>query len=141
MPVIYTHQRPGPTTPHQSSTKLHPIYQALDSYNYTKALKLTAEGSGNNKGGGDNSDQWDIVRALRVHALERCGKVREALVLLWEILVVNVVLDDESDGDGSSSGANKPQEIWSELYSRIESLSTIEDIPDTGLVHPFIVVE
>ena len=130
MPVIYTHQRPGPTTPHQSSTKLHPIYQALDSYNYTKALKLTAEGSGggNNKGG-DDSDQWDIVRTLRVHALERCGKVRESLVLLWEILVVNVVFDDESEDDGSSSDvANKPQEIWSELYSRIESLSTIEDM-------------
>lgn len=135
MPVIYTHQRPGPTTPHQSSTKLHPIYQALDSYNYTKALKLTAEGGGggggNTKGGGDDSDKWDIVRALRVHALERCGKVRESLVLLWEILVVNVVFDDESDDDGSSD-ANKPQEIWSELYSRIESLSTIEDVISLG---------
>ena len=105
--------RPSPSTEQQSSQKLHPIYQALDAHNYTKALKLTSSSSSSNDHHNDDiTNQWDIVRALRVHALERCGKTREALVLLWEILVTNVVLsiddavDDEEEGSTMMSSSS-----------------------------------
>ena len=124
--------RPSPSTEQQSSQKLHPIYQALDAHNYTKALKLTSSSSSSNDHHNDDTtNQWDIVRALRVHALERCGKTREALVLLWEILVTNVVLsiddavDDEEEGRKTTKSS---KECWSELYQRIVSLSDVEDV-------------
>jgi len=63
---------------------------------------------------------WDIIRALRIHALERSGKVKESLILLWELLVSNVVLpiDDK----------RKVKDVWSELYQKIVSLSDVEDV-------------
>jgi len=105
--------RPSPPSEQVSSKRLHPIYQALDTHNYTKALKLTSPTS-------SSSTDWDIIRALRIHALERSGKVKESLVLLWELLVGNVVLrtDDKRD----------VKDIWSELYQKIVSLSDVEDV-------------
>ena len=122
--------RPSPSTEQQSSQKLHPIYQALDAHNYTKALKLTSSSSYDHHND-DVTNQWDIVRALRVHALERCGKTREALVLLWEILVTNVVLSDDDavdDEEGRKKKKKSSKECWSELYQRIVSLSDVEDV-------------
>ena len=105
--------RPSPPNDQVSSQKLHPIYQALDTHNYTKALKLTSPTS-------PSQVDWDIIRALRIHALERSGKVKESLILLWELLVSNVVLpiDDKRD----------VKEVWSELYQKIVSLSDVEDV-------------
>eukprot|EP01082_Thalassiosira_pseudonana_P003881 g2450.t1 g2450 contig12:143222-143500(-) len=37
-----TNVRPSPSNEQTSSKVLHPIYQALDSHNYSKAVKLTA---------------------------------------------------------------------------------------------------
>jgi hypothetical protein len=63
-------QRPGPPSEQLSSKILHPIYTAIDSHNYSKAVKLSSGGDG---------VHWDITKALRIHALERSGKKREAL--------------------------------------------------------------
>ena len=104
--------RPSPPSEQVSSKTLHPIYQALDTHNYTKALKLTAPSS--------NTVDWDIIRALRIHALERSGKVKESLILLWELLVGNVVLPTDDKRD--------VKDIWSELYQKIVSLSDVEDV-------------
>lgn len=60
-----------------------------------------------------------------MHALERSGKKREALVLLWEILVSNVVFVDTG---GNNDKEKDPKEVWVELYERIESLSDATDI-------------
>ena len=116
--------RPSPSTEQQSSQKLHPIYQALDTHNYTKALKLTSS----DNVGTNSSNQWDIIRALRVHALERCGKTREALVLLWEILVTNVVVSEDKEAEEEKKNKSSSKECWSELYQRIVSLSDVEDV-------------
>ncbi|KAL9187567.1 hypothetical protein ACHAXT_001670 [Thalassiosira profunda] len=107
--------RPGPPDPHTSSRTLHPLYAALDARNFTKALKLTAPSASNPAAG------WDIVRALRAHALDRCGRGREALVLLWEILVKGVVTED---GDKK----REAKEVWSELYERIVCLTDAADL-------------
>ena len=64
------------------------------------------------------------MRALRVHALGRSGKRREALVLLWEVVVKNVVLLSSED-DGLTK---KSEEVWSELYERIASISDETDL-------------
>ena len=108
--------RPGPPNEQSSARVLRPIYQALDMRNYGKALKLTSAAPQN---------EWDIVRALRVHALERSGKKREALVLLWEVIVHNVVL---SSSEGDHRVTKKPEEVWPELYDRIASLSDASDL-------------
>lgn len=68
--------------------------------------------------------EWDIVRALRVHALSRSGKRREALVLLWEVIVKNVVLPGSEENDI----VKKPEEVWSELYEKIASISDANDL-------------
>ena len=59
-----------------------------------------------------------------MHALERSGKRREALVLLWELLVSHVILP------GSDSGKRSKQEenVWTELYERIVSLTDATDL-------------
>jgi len=64
------------------------------------------------------------VRALRVHALGRSGKRREALVLLWEVVVKNVVLPGSED-DGL---IKKSEEVWSELFEKIASISDANDL-------------
>ncbi len=110
-----TTKRPGPPNEQTSARVLHPIYQALDTHNYSKALKLTSAAPQN---------EWDIVRALRVHALGRSGKRHEALVLLWEVVVKNVVLAGSED-DGLTK---KSEEVWSELYERIASVSDTTDL-------------
>ena len=69
-------------------------------------------------------NEWDIVRALRVHALGRSGKRREALVLLWEVIVKNVVLPGSED-DGATK---KYEEVWPELYEKIASISDANDL-------------
>ena len=149
--------RPGPppsAPEHAASRVLHPIYQALDSHNWNKALKLTQSSSCAD----DTSRRWDIVRALRAHALERAGKRREALVLLWEVLASRVVAigDDDDSGGGDASGGSgdgttqgsggnadtqagggadddgalaiRAREAWSELHDRIECLTGAEDV-------------
>ena len=109
--------RPGPLNDQASARVLHPIYQALDAHNYTKALKLSAVAPQN---------EWDIVRALRVHALGRSGKKREALVLLWEVIVKNVVLPGAQTQNDSV--VKKTEEVWSELYEKIASISDAKDL-------------
>ena len=116
--------RPCPPNPREQQRVLHSIYQAIDSHNYAKVLKLTSFST--------SSDRWDIVRALRIHALERIGKVREALMLLWELVAGDVVVVAGAVGATSVASSTTRQyeqrQIWSELYQRIQALTTIEDI-------------
>jgi len=64
-----------------------------------------------------------------VHALEQSGKKREALVLLWEILVSNVVVLGTSFAvDDEKKQPLAARDVWSELYQRIENLSDAVDI-------------
>ena len=106
--------RPGPGSLRISSKALYPIYSALDSRNYTKALKLTASSAG-------EAASWDIVRALRVHALERSGKRREALLLLWDLLAGTTSSADDADHG---------RDVWWELADRIEVMSNATDQVD-----------
>ena len=68
-------------------------------------------------------------------ALGRNGRRREALILLWEVLVSNVVsaddigaIDADGKGERSSSKKEPPQNVWNELHSRIVSLSDATDL-------------
>eukprot|EP00956_Cyclotella_meneghiniana_P013497 scaffold19553_cov64-Cyclotella_meneghiniana.AAC.6 len=103
-----TTQRPGPPNPQSSSKALHPIYQALDTRNYVKAIKLTSPNL--------DHGSWDIVKALRIHAYDRSGKKREALCLLWELLT-------SSCGGGDENG-----EIWWELMDKMEVMTDAADL-------------
>jgi hypothetical protein len=85
---------------------LRPIYEFLDTYNYTKALKLTYASPQN---------KWPITIALRAHCLERCGKKLDACRELR--ILVSVLSDGESDGDGSGNG--EQQHLWGELDEMI----------------------
>ena len=81
---------PHPTFPHQTirnatqavmaddvrARKLQPIYNALDARNYKMAVKLCAK---------KDLEKWDIVKTLKAHALERMGRVEEALDLCREV--------------------------------------------------------
>ena len=109
--------RPAPPNEQVSSRTLHPIYQAVDARNYTKALKLTAPSQ--------THSEWDIVKALRVHALERSGKKRDALVLLWEVLTSNVAAAEDT---ADISPTRKWEEVYSELFERVVELSGVEDV-------------
>ena len=109
--------RPAPPNEQVSSRTLHPIYQAVDTRNYTKALKLTAPSQPHS--------EWDIVKALRVHALERSGKKRDALVLVWELLTSSVADAADDPADVSST---KWKEVYAELFERIVELSDVEDV-------------
>jgi hypothetical protein len=57
--------------------RLRPVYIALDNHNFTKALKLTTA---------EPACHWDLTRALRIIALDRSGRKREALGLLRDVL-------------------------------------------------------
>lgn len=74
------------------------------------------------------------MRALRIHALERNGKVREALILLWEVVVGDVVVIVGGAGGsvGGVSNSTQQRQVWSELYQRIQALSTVDDIIHEG---------
>ena len=56
--------------------KLQPIYNALDARNYKMAIKLCAK---------KDLERWDIVKTLKAHALERLGRVEEALEVCAEV--------------------------------------------------------
>lgn len=60
--------------------KLQPIYNAIDSRNYKMALKLCAK---------KDLEKWDMVKALKAHALERTGRADEALDLCREVKARN----------------------------------------------------
>jgi hypothetical protein len=63
--------------------------------------------------------------------LGRSGKRREALVLLWEVVVKNVIFPSPDDDNGGDNGnIKKPEEVWSELYERIASISDATDLVD-----------
>ena len=57
--------------------RLRPVYVALDNHNFTKVLKLTTA---------EPACQWDLTKALRIIALDRSGRKREALGLLRDVL-------------------------------------------------------
>ncbi|KAL7519896.1 hypothetical protein ACHAWX_004650 [Stephanocyclus meneghinianus] len=117
--AIPTSRRPGPPNEQASSKILHPIYQAIDAHNYSKALKLTVPPSSN---AAAEHFQWDIVRALRVHALERSGKRRESLILLWDMLANGVHVE---------SAVQDATKTWHELRRRIETLTDASDLVDS----------
>ena len=57
--------------------RLRPVYVALDNHNFTKVLKLTTA---------EPACHWDLTKALRIIALDRSGRKREALGLLRDVL-------------------------------------------------------
>ena len=91
--------------------KLRPIYQAIDTHQYSKALKLTL---------GAPQNAWPITIALRCHCLERGGpsRYREACIELrslvsvfgedgWEELEERIwllSLDSNASSDANSAG-------------------------------------
>ena len=56
--------------------KVEPIYQLIDSYNWKGALKLCEK---------KDVKDWDIVKTLRAHVLERLGRTDEACGLILEV--------------------------------------------------------
>lgn len=68
-------QAPPPQAVQQQ--RLRPVYVALDNHNFTKVLKLTTA---------EPICHWDLTKALRVIALDRSGRKREALGLLRDVL-------------------------------------------------------
>ena len=68
-------QAPPPQAVQQQ--RLRPVYVALDNHNFTKVLKLTTA---------EPVCHWDLTKALRVIALDRSGRKREALGLLRDVL-------------------------------------------------------
>lgn len=60
--------------------KLQPIYNAIDARNYKAAIKLCSK---------KDLEKWDIVKTLKAHALERMGKLEEALDLCREVKARN----------------------------------------------------
>jgi tetratricopeptide (TPR) repeat protein len=123
-------RRPGPPPHHGGGGGglLNSIYQCVDARNYARVLKLTsppppphAPAGGGRRGVDDKDDDddergWDVVRALRAHALERTGRRREALALLLEILA--------SGGEGDGGGGT----TWRELRGRVASLAAAEAV-------------
>ena len=91
--------------------KLRPIYQAIDTHQYSKALKLAL---------GAPQNAWPITIALRCHCLERGGpsRYREACIELrslvsvfgedgWEELEERIwllSLDSNASSDANSAG-------------------------------------
>lgn len=73
---------------HYNSAKLHAIYAALDSHNYTRALKLSQHKS---------VSSWKITLALRCHTLRRLGRKEECIVLLKNDLLSYIKVDPEND--------------------------------------------
>ena len=60
--------------------KLQPIYNAVDARNYKAAIKLCSK---------KDLEKWDIVKTLKAHALERTGKIDEALDLCRDVKARN----------------------------------------------------
>ncbi|GFH62164.1 hypothetical protein CTEN210_18640 [Chaetoceros tenuissimus] len=85
--------------------KLRPIYSAIDSCQYSKALKLTLS---------EPQCHWPITIALRCHCLDRCGKAREACIEIRKLLSVFGNEWEELD-----------ERIW--LLSLDSSLTTEDD--------------
>lgn len=81
---------------------LRPIYAFLDSYNYTKALKLTYAKPQCN---------WPITIALRAHCLERC---RRKLDACRELRILISALS-RTTSNRSSSDSGNDDFSWCEL--------------------------
>ena len=72
---------PGPPAQEVQQARLRPVYNALDQKNYSKVLKLT-----NIEAKNEPICQWDLTKALRVVALDRSGRKRDALVQLQVVI-------------------------------------------------------
>lgn len=77
--------------------KLQPIYNALDARNYKMAIKLC---------GKKDMERWDIVKTLKAHALERMGRVEEALDLCREV-ASRQPRDETVSGGGGAGGRRR----------------------------------
>lgn len=95
---------------------LRPIYNALDSYQYSKALKLTYS---------QPQSEWPITVALRAHCLERCSKsldaCREIRILLSCLSSGGAVGAGGTSGEGGkkSSTSDDKDDDWSEIDEMI----------------------
>ena len=81
---------------------LRPIYAYLDTYNYTKAIKLTY-----------NKPQcnWPITTALRAHCFERCGRKLDAC---RELRILVTALTERSSSETSDEKTEEGKD-WCEL--------------------------
>ena len=85
---------------------LRPIYHHLDTYHYSKALKLTYA---------KPQCEWPITIALRAHCLERSGKTLDAC---REIRILVSSLSNVHEEDKNNS-PDKNSSDWSELDATI----------------------
>ena len=124
-PIQQRRPRPGPPAHGGSSgggggqQLLNTLYQCIDNRNFSKVIKLTSLDTNNNN---DDEKNWDIVRALRAHSLERLGRRREALLVLWDLLVASTATTIAGTGEG------RQQQQWRELKAKIEYLSSPADV-------------
>ena len=128
-PIQQRRPRPGPPAARGGSggggggqQLLNTLYQCIDNRNFSKVIKLTSLDNNNNNNNNNNDEKnWDIVRALRAHSLERLGRRREALLVLWDLLVASTATTAIADtGEG--------QQRWRELKAKIEYLSSPADV-------------
>jgi len=74
-------------------SKLHSIYAALDTHNYTRALKLSQHKS---------ISTWKITLALRCHILRRIGRKEECVSLLKKQILGYIKVDDPKHDEVSA---------------------------------------
>ena len=126
-PIQQRRPRPGPPAHGGSSgggqQLLNTLYQCIDNRNFSKVVKLTSLDNNNNNNNNDEKN-WDIVRALRAHSLERLGRRREALLVLWDLLVASTAATIADTGEGRQ----QQQQQWRELKAKIEYLSSPADV-------------
>jgi hypothetical protein len=90
-------------TSNNNTSKLHPIYVALDAHQYNRAIKLAAA----------LPDSNVLGKALLVHAYSKAGQRYDALVALQSVLILH-----------SGISSSHPHFFW-ELQQEIESCLTI----------------
>jgi hypothetical protein len=125
--------RPGPSTRGGGGggqQLLNALYQCIDNRNFSKVIKLTSLDSNSSSSNSNDEKNWDIVRALRAHSLERVGRRREALLVLWDLLVASTaaaatIMDATGEGQQQQQ---QQQQGWRELKNKIEHLSSPVDV-------------
>ena len=117
---------------HHNSSKLHSIYAALDSHQYTRALKLTQHKS---------VCAWKITLALRCHTLRRIGRKEECIALLKKSLLGYIKVKTENDELGEFLNRLRRQKNdWKGDDEKYEIADAFERL-DSPLTKTFVEAE
>ena len=90
--------------------KLHPIYTALESRNYSRAIKLSQQ---------KPVSSWPLTKALRAHALERCGRHEEAIQTLEELLGFPLKQQRQQQGRDNNNEQEEEDVLLNELETSL----------------------